>query len=926
MKKLFTLIVVLLTLSLSAGNLFAQSTGKIAGKIIDQKTSETLIGATVMVQGTTKGVATNVDGQYTLTLAPGHYAVVIKYVGYQTKSISDVVVKANAVTNLDVTLSESASNALGEVVVKATYKQASVASLYAVQKNNASISDGISSELIRRTPDRSTSDVLKRVSGTTIQDNKFVVVRGLSDRYNNALLDGTPLPSTEANRKAFSFDIVPSNLIDNIVITKTATPDIPADFAGGTVQISTKDIPDQNFMSFGAGYSYNSLSTFKNFQSGYRNTSDYFGFDGGARKLLNNFPTTDQIVRRQLNATQNIQAINSLNNNYNVYNKNAFLNQSYQFSMGNVSDIGKNGNRLGTTFALTYRNSEATTPDIRRNYDGFDYNDDQYRFQTNVGALLNFGYTYGKSKITFKNLYNRIFDDLFTYRTGANVNASTVDNKFYAYDLVQKALFKSTLEGDHQIGSKNAKINWNLGYSNIINDQPDQRKTNYAQFNAGDPYLASVTTLGKANTRLFSYLTEDIYSGKVDYKMPVKLWNQTSTFKVGVSSQYRDRTFNARFIGLLIDGSNPNSEDVRQRPIETLFGQNAINSGLYRLDEIPNPNDRYTAHSWTNAGYVMLDNKITENFRAVYGLRVEKFDLSLSTKDDSQPQPRAELNNVDFLPSANFTYSLNPKTNLRASYYRTLARPEFRELAPFAYYDYEILATQIGNNTLKRTLIDNADLRYEFYPSAGEIMSVSLFYKNFNNAIEPFIDDVNSTTTISYINRQAEAYGLELEARKTLDFISENPFYKNTTVYANFALTRSKVRNPDIGNPIEKERPLVGQSPYVINGGIQHMAYNNKLSLNILYNRLGRRIFYAGGSRFPSVYENPRDVVDLQVGYKVIKSKGEIKLSASDIFNQKNAFYYDIDGNKKYDTAGGDLDFKRYNLGTTISLSFNYTF
>jgi TonB-dependent receptor len=903
----------------------AQSGGKIAGKIIDQKTSETLIGATIAVQGSNKGAAANIDGRYVINdLKPGTYTVIVKYIGYQTKEISDVQVTAGAVTNLDIVMQQAVSQSLNEVVIKATYRQASIASLYAIQKNSVSISDGISAELIKKSPDRSTSDVLKRVSGATIQDNKFVVVRGLSDRYNSASLDGTSLPSTEPNRKAFSFDIVPANLIDNIIISKTATPDVPGDFAGGNIQVLTKDIPDQNFITIGLGYSYNTQSTFKDFKSGYRNVSDYFGFDGGARSLVSNFPTTSQVVGPpRLTATQNLQTIRSLNNDFNIYSQNAFLGQSYQFTLGNVKEIGAKKNRFGTTIALTYRNAETTIPGLIRKFDNYNYTEDQYKFATNIGALANFAYSFGNNKITFKNLYNRIFEDQFTYRTGSNTSSSSYNNRFYAFDLIQKALLKSTLEGDHKVGA-NAKFNWNLGYSNVLNDQPDQRKINYVQTSANDPFVASITSLGKENARFFSKLNENIYSGKADFKLPVKLFKQTSNLKVGVSSQYRDRTFDARFLGVtLIDATS----DIRLRPIQTLFGPNAIASGAFQLDEIPNPNDRYTAHSFTNSAYVMMDNKLSDKIREVYGLRVEKFDLSLSTKDADQKQPRAELNNTDFLPSVNFTYSLTPKANLRASYYRTLARPEFRELAPFAYYDYELLATQIGNPNLKRTLIDNADLRYEFYPSAGQIFSFSVFYKKFYNAIEPSIDDVNSSTTISYFNaKSAYVYGIEMEARKNLDFLGDGGFYKNSTVYANLALTKSQIQNP--GNPqlLEQTRPLVGQSPYVINAGFQHTAFDNSLSLNILYNKLGRRIFYAGGERFPSIYENPRDVVDFQIGYKILKKKGEIKLNGSDLFNQKNTFYYDYDKSKTYTPNSTDQTFKRYAAGATYSIVFNYTF
>ena len=477
MKKLLSVITVLLTFTLTAGNLFAQSTGRITGKVFDQKTNETLIGATVSIQGSTKGAATDVEGHYNLAgLEPGKYIVLVRYIGYQTKTISDVEVKAGVNTPLDITIGQSQSTSLKEVVIKATYRQESVSALYAIQKNSVSISDGISSELIRKSPDRNTSDVLKRISGATIQDNKFVVVRGLSDRYNTASLDGAPLPSTEPNRKAFSFDIVPSSLVDNIIISKTASPDMGGDFAGGSVQILTKDIPDQNFVNVSVGAGYNTQSTFKDFNSGYRSVSDYFAFDDGSRKLVSNFPTTDQISLRQLSAKQNIQSINSLNNDFNVYTSKALPTQNYQVTIGNVKELGANKNRFGTTIALTYRNSQTIVPNFKQQYDNFDYTSEQNKFSTNVGALANFAYSFGKSKITLKNLYNRVLDDQFTYRTGPNTSNSSNDSKFYAYDILQKALFKTTLEGEHGLGEKSSKLKWNLSYSNILNDQPDQKK------------------------------------------------------------------------------------------------------------------------------------------------------------------------------------------------------------------------------------------------------------------------------------------------------------------------------------------------------------------------------------------------------------------------------------------------------------------
>lgn len=905
-------------------------TGKISGVVSDTKTGETLIGVTVKIKGTTKGVSTDVDGKYTLqAMANGKYTLEFSYVGYQTKEVSDIEVKSPVVTNLGVTLSEASGQNLGEVVIKASFKQESINTLYAQQKNSALISDGISSEQIKKSPDRNTSDVLKRVSGATIQDNKFVIVRGLSDRYNTATLDNSTLPSTEANKKAFSFDIVPSNLVDKITISKTATPDLPADFAGGAVQIVTKDIPDQNFLSFGVGYGYNSQSTFKDFFATKKNVQNYLGFEDGSKQLAENFPSSEQVAKGTLSNSKSIAALKSLPNDLTVKNRSALPTQNYQLSLGRVKHF-ESGNTFGALISATYRNAQTINQDVERNFYVYNYTDNQYKFSTNLGGLANFAYSFGKNKISFKNIYNRNYDDTYAERTGIKDGNSL--NRFYAYDVMQKSLFKTTLEGDHQIGEGNNKLKWTASYSNIGNNQPNQLKINYTKPLAAqnDPsvlYQANITSLGKDNTRLFSDLNENVYAGDVNYSTPFKLFDASTTFKMGLGSQYRDRNFTARFIGAELITNNPDLQtQIRSLPVDQIFSQSLFESGVYRLAEVGGELDSYKANSFTNYGYVMLDQKFGENFRAVYGARVESYNvkvmsISRTYVDDSQ---------VDVLPSVNLTYSLTKKANLRASYYRTLARPEFRELSLSSYYDYELLGNITGNPNLKRSLIDNADIRYEIYPEAGQLFSVSAFYKHFSNAIESYRYDVLSTPDVSFFNTpKAYTYGLEFEGRKNLNFIEESNFFKNTTAYVNLSLIKSKVTNPTDQNYIDKTRPMVGQSPYVVNAGLQHSALDNKLNFNILYNKIGRRIVQASGVNFPSTWENPRDVIDLQVSYKVLKSKGEFKLNAGDILNQRSIIYFDYNGDKKYNGSvgnGGDETFSSYRSGTNISLSFNYTF
>lgn len=905
---------------------FAQ-TGKISGVVSDKKSGETLIGVSVKIAGTTKGVGTDVDGKYVLTgLNAGKYVIEVSYVGYSTKKVTDVEVKSGITTSLNVVMEEASSQTLNQVVITANFKQESINSLYALQKNSSVISDGISSDQIKKSPDKNTSEALRRVSGATIQDNKFVVVRGLSDRYNTATLDNSTLPSTEPNRKAFSFDIVPANLVDKITISKTATPDLPADFAGGAVQIITKDIPDDNFLSFGVGFGYNSQSTFKDFLGTSKNALNYLGFDDGSKQLADNFPSRNKILNG-LTASRNSGALKSLPNDFNVNNNSALPSQSYQFSLGRVKHF-KNDNRFGALVSLTYRNAQNIGEDVKRSFYVYDYNDNQYRFSTNVGALANFAYSFGKNKISFKNIFNKNYDDNYTERTGLNLGSTTI-NRFYAYDVMQKSLLKSTLEGEHQIGGRNSKLKWSTSFSNVGNNQPNQLKINYAKAlasanNPSVPYQANITSLGKENTRLFSDLNENIYSGDVNYSTPIKLFKTATTFKVGLGAQYRERTFNARFIGMELQTNDAaEQERIRSLPVNQIFSPSLISAGVYKLNEIGSDVDSYDANSLTNYGYLMLDQKLSDKFRAVYGVRIENYNVQLSNikktyVDDTQ---------LDVLPSVNLTYSLTARSNLRASYYRTLARPEFRELTLSSYYDYELLANQSGNPNLKRTLIDNADLRYEIYPGSGEVLSVSAFYKHFNNAIESYRYDVLSTPDISYFNtKKAFSYGLEFELRKNLRFINEGKFLKNTTAYVNLSLVQSEIKNPDDQNYIDKTRPMVGQSPYVINAGLQHATLNNKLNLNLLYNKIGRRIIQASGINFPSTWEAPRDVIDFQAGYKVIKSKGEIKLNVGDILNQRNTIYFDYDKNKKYNPSAGDETIMSYKPGTNMSLSFSYSF
>jgi TonB-dependent receptor len=938
MRFTFTL---MLCLSIVA-NALAQGTLK--GKITDEKTGETLVGVTISIpELKTVAAFSDEDGDFELKVPDGNYTVQVRYMGYVTKEISDVKIETGTITPMTLAIKEEGkTNVLKDVVVRSTLKKESLNALYIAQKNSASVSDGISAEAIKKSPDKSTGEVLKRVSGTTIQDNKFVIIRGLTDRYNTALIDNAFLPSTEPNRKAFSFDIIPSSLIDNIIISKSGTPDLPGDFAGGVINILTKEIPDKNFNSISIGSSYNTYATFKDFKTGYKSSTDIIGFDNGARQLPKDLPSYDYFTKQNVSLDASKKYLSMLNNDYTITDRKANMNMSLQGSLGRLYELKKN-RRIGVTGAINYSHSEGLKKDVERIYGNYNYLDQVYQYNTTVGALANVAYSTTNSKISFKNLYNRTFDDNYLYREGYDGNISSF-TKYYAFDLVQKSLFKTTLEGEHSIaGDAQKKLNWVASYNNVTNNQPDQRKVQYknnSTADAGGDYSANVGTLSKANNRLFGHLNESIINTGLSYSTPYKLnFLYKSSLKLGGLFVYRNRDFANRYLGAIYNnGYAGDGVAVLKTNVQSLYNQSNINNGVFEFQDLTAKGDEYTAQATTSAAYVMSDNRINTRLRAVWGIRFESYALNLQS-----PGLTNALTPVwnDLMPSLNMSYALTEKSNLRMSYFRSIARPELREISPIAYYDYELNLLIEGNKDLTRSRIDNFDLRYEVFPRPGEVISGSVFYKNFNKTIENYFYGVTSSPQIATKNYdKATNIGVEFELRKNLDFIVDNNTFRNLTFYANLALIKSNVALTGddklyLINSSRDSRAMSGQSPYVINTSLAYSALSGKLNFNVLYNRIGQRIYIVGGNgQFGDVYESPRNILDFQASLNVGK-RSEFRVNVKDMLNARTFFYYDQTGNKKYDDhqfsktyidPNQDYIFQRYRQGTTFSLTYTYKF
>jgi hypothetical protein len=925
-----TLLIVLSFLSIAC---FAQvKTTKVSGKVTDALSGSPLVGASVIIEGSSKGTRTDVEGNFFLnTEVNKSLSLKISSVGYQTKVVSDVQVTDN-IAPLTIAM-ERATGDLNSVVVRTSARKESVASLYVAQKNASAISDGITAEVIRKSPDRNTGEVLKRVSGASVQDNKFVVIRGLSERYNVAMLNNATLPSTEPDKKAFSFDIIPSALVDNLVIYKSATPDLPGDFSGGAIKVSTKDYPSKklNEVSFTVGY--NTLTTFKNFYRGYPDGSlDNLGFFDNKTRLIPApyykrrgaafFNESEEFKRETTKMFPNTYG-------YEPAMKSA-PNFDFSYTGGNTKLIGDN--KLGYIYSLNYSEGrrvverERSEPlSVLDKSPIYQYNTNNYDMRNNLSALVNLSYSYKKSKISWKNLFNNDFVKTIGIRNGVNLDVA--DQPFYYKstntEAMNNGLFNSVFEGMHKLGSS-WSVDWEGSYGFTYRNQPDQRiltlRDKYTD--PGNYYLS----VGYENSpeirnagRVYSYLWENIYNGSANATKEFKWLNQTQKFKVGTYNYFRDRNVEVDALGYgILSGYNFEVRGDKETNFKTVLTPENIDKYNLTVANIPSNSTDYKGQALSNAGYAMLDNKFSGKVKLTWGARVERYWQDLKAKN----QPEITRDDIDVLPSFILTYALTPKSNFRLAGSQSVNRPEFRELAEYSVYDYENFITVRGNPELVRAKNSNADLRYEFFPSSGEILSASVFYKYFKNPIE----QVNKGNDVySYDNAEhATSLGAEMEIRKRLDFINSG-FFSHLTAYANAAYIKGQVKFEGTSF----NTPLQGQSPYLINSGLTYSSNNDNFSVNALYNRVGPRLrARAINGAGLNQYEKPRDVIDLQVSKKFWRNRLETKLTVSDLLGQPFSWYYKSEANPSnigYDAAT-DFTSNSYKYGTSVKLALKYSF
>lgn len=918
-----------------SGQLFAQ-TGTLRGKVFDKNTGETLIGATVMLPGTTIGVSTDFDGNYNLTLPVGKHEISYSYISYEKKNISDIIIKDGEVTLQNVSLGEATLD-IEAVVVTAKATQRTENALQVLQRKAPKVMDGISSEQISKLGDSDAGQALKRVTGVSVQDGKYVFVRGLSERYTKVTFNGAEIPALDPEKNTVQLDIFPSNIIENIVVNKTFTPDMPGESTGGQVDIVTKDFPEKFTFQFSTSFSYNPQANlnddFLTYDGG---STDWLGMDDGTRGIPDAAQAAlDKMISEgsnQINqvyfTTEELNDISkSFSTNMQPKKKKSFLNHSEKLSLGDQTSLF--GKTVGYNFALSYEKSFESYIDGRLG----EYNDNsgapnkdiadsRSQENTKVAALANINFKLNNNnKVGFRYFHNQSGKNTAQYRDGYFAYENSYDqDRILAY--VERVFDNFQLHGKHVIPAlNNASLNWQSSYTLMKQDEPDLRFfENLYDINGTDTTFRTKTNNKPA--RYYRTMDEVNFSNKIDLEIPTNIFTKKSKIKLGGSYDYKSRNLDDIKFNVFSSSTNlPNGNVDYYLETEIISASNPYGY-YYTSDHYQNLNNSQEAYLSVIAGYGMIDIPIGDKFRLVTGARVESSELHTEDKlpSDHSLKDDGTTNFFDILPSLNLTYTLIENMNLRFAYSRTIARPNFKEIGP-SYYDFKTSEKVTGNPGLQRSVIDNIDLRWEYFFNRGEKIAISGFYKHFTDPIEKILAIEVSNREFNILNSdEINLYGAELEFRKKLDFIS---FLKDFTLGGNFTYIKSIYKLPqeeidyinlqDIDR--SETRPMQGQAPYIINAYLGYTNDKSKIDANLAYNVSGEKIYLLTVNSTPYAYEQPEHSLNFNIS-KGIGEKFNVEFSVKNILDAEYSVTQDFVNSTEY--------YKNYSKGRSFGLSIKY--
>lgn len=947
----------LLCLLLPAFGALAQDGGTVSGVVVSSWDGTPLAGATVSVRGTTLATQTDATGRFELKNVPaGDQVLRFSKSSYASVVVTDARVLPGQTTTVNGNLRPEFYE-MDEYEVTAEEFTEQTGQIMFDRQNSSSMLDAIGSETISKLGSSNAGEVVNKVAGSAVVEGKYAVVRGLNDRYVPTTLNGAVVPSADPYRKSASLDQFPAQLVDQVAISKTFTPDLPGDFTGGGVDIITKAFPEAAFARFSLGTAYNTQSTFnENFLTYDGGGTDWLGMDDGTRELpgevapgtlvpsaeiLTPVPTANPVGYASSVARANTLDAQTRSlgvAQFQPYGEGAPVDQALGLSFGDTFALG--GVPLGFLGALNYKREYRFYEDGQQQRllagggQKSSYDDTRSLTTVNWAAMAGVAARFFENhEIGLNFLYSQTAQDTARIQVGTQVSSpddTTYQNKL---QYLERNLTTFQLEGKSLIPAWNDfKLDYLFALTSTSQDEPDTRLFNYVQI--GDQYLTGGNFLPdpQSPTRYWANLEEESTQGKVDLTQPVELWSGLEGLvKAGWNGQSTTRDFVERqffYRGAAPwVGGNPNTylteDNLGYAPTTLANGRIRWNWQRY----ITPYDSSYDGSRSIQAGYLMTDFAVIEPVRLIGGVRLEATDIQIHSESFFESSITglkindSALEQTDLLPAVGLVYTIMPKMLLRLNYGETVARPSFRELAAYRSYDPNLDIELEGNPRLQMTAIQNYDVRWEMYFDGPDILSVSFFYKTLELPIEQAFISLDGSI-LSWQNREtADVMGVEFEARKSLGFLNES--LSDFSLGGNFSWITSETELTDqefavkasVVPGAEQTRPLSEQSPYILNLDLSYTNPRLGTTVSVVYNQAGPRMVIASLTT-EDVYEQPSPSLDFIISQQFTK-RLSMRFTAKNLLDPVRDLTYGEDG--------GPV-FSSYTLGRTFGLSLNYTF
>lgn len=924
----------------------AAATGRVFGTVKDQDTGNPVPFATVTILRVTRAnpegesagtVLAGEDGSYELEVAPGNYHFRFSSLSHQPLHVDAVFVQGGKQYQIDAGMRAGVTQ-LEAFKVEGKALDNTEGSVITTLKKESAVADAITSEQISRGTDSDAAEAVSRMAGVTVVGGKYVFVRGLGDRYSQTTVNGVTIGSPEPNRRTVPMDVFPSGMLDNIIVQKTYTPDMEGEFASAVVKLNTKDAAEKMYFKQTLGMGVTERTTGNPYLAYSGGRYDFLGFDDGTRALPDQVAgQPDFLAPGNGYSREELALYGKSFNNIWTPNNNSKIGPNYKYAGTLSYPFEIAGRKAGALASVSLSNSFRTWTEVDRTYRGSggklvtpplkDFTADASKRDVLAGGTGNFTLPLTtdpdrSDRVKLNVLYTRSAEDKSRYLQGLDDNRGS-HQKITQLSYFETSLFATTLQANHELGFLDSAFDWIVGYSDGSRSEPDRREYTYEMRNEGQPF-----TIGDGG----AYPLSRIFGQTDDYERTYKLnWgvpigpggDYPSMIKTGFSYRNKDKYSGFRRFGFTDRRGSSCSEcpDPSLQP-EQLLSPTSFENAYWYLEELTKENDIWSADQEILAGYLMADYPLSSKFQVMAGARYEANEQNVEVKSIFVNTPTRYIVQSDYnwLPSVNLTYRPRRDMNVRAGWSMTLNRPQLRELSPFDWFNFETGYTEVGNGDLVTADIRNYDLRWEYYPGPGELISFGTFYKDFNSPLQKFVNPTVTGYRLSPFNgTDGNLYGFEVDGRMNLgsawegldwalDLGPSPDVLRYLSLTANYSRIYSAVTINE-GNE-EVTNRFTGQSSYSANAGL--FLETRRVSGSVAMSAFGKRISAFALGRLPNILEYPPTSLDLTLGYDLSASTS-LKLSGENILDAETQF-----------KQGNEIT-QAYKRGSKWGLSISYT-